>query len=69
MNHNLLFNNCHSHAAVVLNELRFLNFSHWNTLTLILFLAVRGRFTSGLALAAVVLPFAILVTAIILLSR
>eukprot|EP00027_Filamoeba_sp_ATCC50430_P012525 CAMPEP_0168570338 /NCGR_PEP_ID=MMETSP0413-20121227/16664_1 /TAXON_ID=136452 /ORGANISM="Filamoeba nolandi, Strain NC-AS-23-1" /LENGTH=178 /DNA_ID=CAMNT_0008602947 /DNA_START=8 /DNA_END=544 /DNA_ORIENTATION=- len=44
--HNLIFNNCHSHVSVALNELQFKGFTHWNTLFLILYMMVFSHYVS-----------------------
>jgi hypothetical protein len=44
--HNLLMDNCHHHVAVVLNELRYLGFSKWGTVSLHFLMMRRSRFVS-----------------------
>ncbi|PRP82585.1 hypothetical protein PROFUN_04890 [Planoprotostelium fungivorum] len=44
--HNIIMNNCHAHVASALNELQFEGFTHWNTLFLIIYMILFGRFVS-----------------------
>eukprot|EP01122_Echinamoeba_exundans_P017440 TRINITY_DN9211_c0_g1_i1.p1 TRINITY_DN9211_c0_g1~~TRINITY_DN9211_c0_g1_i1.p1 ORF type:complete len:200 (+),score=29.65 TRINITY_DN9211_c0_g1_i1:22-621(+) len=44
--HNLICNNCHSHVAVALNQLKFKNITYWNTLMLIIYMSLNGKFVS-----------------------
>jgi len=44
--HNLFCNNCHDHVSLVLNRLRYMGFSHWNTVTLILYAIYKAKFVS-----------------------
>lgn len=45
--HNLFTENCHHHVASVLNELKYKQFTHWGTVTLIVYFIAKGSFTSS----------------------
>lgn len=66
MTHNLLCNNCHSHVAMVLNRLHYRGFTHWNTVTLILFLAWHGKWVSAKRFFMVWAPFLLIATCLLL---
>jgi hypothetical protein len=46
MMHNLICNNCHSHVARALNNLRFKQVTYWNTVVLICYMIRYGQFVS-----------------------
>jgi len=46
MNHNLILNNCHSHVARCLNRISYKGFTNWNTLFLIIYMAIYGEYVS-----------------------
>lgn len=58
--HNLITCNCHDHVASVLNELRYLNYTRWNTLSLVALLVARGRFVSVRRFVATYAGFVVL---------
>eukprot|EP01130_Rhizamoeba_saxonica_P018083 TRINITY_DN8959_c1_g1_i3.p1 TRINITY_DN8959_c1_g1~~TRINITY_DN8959_c1_g1_i3.p1 ORF type:complete len:182 (+),score=13.08 TRINITY_DN8959_c1_g1_i3:1-546(+) len=66
--HNLLCQNCHDHAAVTLNRLKYKNFTHWNTLTIILYMFAVGHFVSPKRTLIGYLPFVILIILFIILG-
>merc|ERR1711991_453622 len=44
MRHNLLFNNCHDHVSVSLNQIYYLRRNDWNTFKLILLMMFTSKF-------------------------
>eukprot|EP01126_Amoeba_proteus_P019766 TRINITY_DN2025_c0_g1_i10.p1 TRINITY_DN2025_c0_g1~~TRINITY_DN2025_c0_g1_i10.p1 ORF type:complete len:117 (+),score=14.44 TRINITY_DN2025_c0_g1_i10:435-785(+) len=58
--HNLLCNNCHSHVAVVLNDVQYLGYTSWNTVALILLVFFLGRFVSFKGFLKTYLPSVLL---------
>lgn len=44
--HNLFMENCHHHVAVVLNQLRYRGYAHWNTWSLHWLMMRRSSFVS-----------------------
>lgn len=43
-NHNLITNNCHSHVAAALNRLHFRDITYWNTVLIMLYLVIYGKY-------------------------
>lgn len=43
-NHNLLANNCHDHVSESLRRINFKGTTHWNTITLTIYLMLYGKF-------------------------
>ncbi|SPP79780.1 transmembrane protein 222 isoform X1 [Drosophila guanche] len=66
--HNIFCDNCHSHVATALNNMRYKNSSSWNMIILSMWLFVCGRYTSIWGILKTWLPFAIFVTIIVLLA-
>eukprot|EP00744_Colponema_vietnamica_P001458 GILI01002414.1.p1 GENE.GILI01002414.1~~GILI01002414.1.p1 ORF type:complete len:176 (+),score=37.45 GILI01002414.1:26-553(+) len=46
MNHNLCFNNCHSHVACALNRMRYKGRTDWNMVTVWLHLTLHSKYVS-----------------------
>lgn len=42
--HNLITNNCHAHVATALNRLHFRNITYWNTVLIMIYLMIYGKF-------------------------
>lgn len=42
--HNLITNNCHAHVSTALNRLQFKGISYWNTVLLMFYLVIYGKF-------------------------
>ena len=43
-NHNLIANNCHAHVSTSLNRLHFRDITYWNTVLLMLYLVIYGKY-------------------------
>jgi hypothetical protein len=61
-------NNCHDHVAMVLNRLQYKDRSHWNTVSLILLMAMRAKFVSFKRFLLTWAPFVVIATAVIAFS-
>lgn len=59
--HNLLFDNCHSHVALVLNELEYDRKRNWNMVRVFVAIWCRGRWVSAKDAVVVLLPVALVV--------
>jgi len=46
MMHNLICNNCHSHVSMCLNQLQFKGSRNWNTLFMIIYMVLFGKYVS-----------------------
>jgi len=68
MVHMLLWNNCHSHVAMVLNKLNFRGLTHWNTFFLICFMCLFSRYVSWKRMFLTWIPFLCLAGIIVFLS-
>jgi hypothetical protein len=42
--HNLITNNCHAHVATSLNRLHFRDITYWNTVLIMLYLVIYGKY-------------------------
>jgi hypothetical protein len=63
--HNLVCDNCHSHVARCMNEMRYDGSTGWNMVNLAAWVFFRGKWVStGRALAAM-LPFALIVVVVL----
>jgi transmembrane protein 222 len=58
--HNLFCNNCHSHVAHALNQVKYQKSTNWNMVILALLLFFKGRFVSQNRTVYTYLPFCIL---------
>ncbi|XP_051922670.1 transmembrane protein 222-like [Hippocampus zosterae] len=58
--HNLCFDNCHSHVAMALNLMRYDNSSSWNMINLCFGSIIHGKYVSWSAFLKTWLPFIIL---------
>ena len=68
--HNICMDNCHSHVARCLNEMRYGGSRAWNMVTLAFWVALRGSFvTPGRALAAYLPSLVLWVIIAVLLRR
>lgn len=69
-NHNLLFDNCHSHVARALNLMQYKNSTGWNMVVLGFFMLLHGRYVSIWGFLKSWMPFLVVgcVVAIIWLS-
>ncbi|XP_065174479.1 transmembrane protein 222-like [Sycon ciliatum] len=64
--HNLLCDNCHSHAAMALNLQLYDGSSRWNMVKLALYMMIYGRYTSWSGVVKTWLPFLLCVGVILL---
>ena len=64
--HTLVWTNCHTHVAVVLNELEYMGFRHWNTFFLAAAMVLWGRDVSFSRLLQTYGLFIILASAFLL---
>ena len=60
-NHNLFFNNCHSHCAFVLNYLNYNNYCEYNMFSIWWMLLIKGRYVSFFSFVKTYLGFFIIV--------
>ncbi|XP_017853922.1 transmembrane protein 222 isoform X2 [Drosophila busckii] len=65
--HNLFCDNCHSHVATALCNMRYKECNSWNMIILCFWLFVCGRYVGICGFIKTWLPFAVLLTLIILL--
>lgn len=66
--HNIIFDNCHCHVALVLNKLHYNGRTDWNQLRVFMAIWRHGQWISGKDRAIVCLPFLIMLGAIISVS-
>lgn len=66
--HNICCDNCHSHVARALNEMRYMGRTDWNMVNLAAWLFFRGKYVSFARAVATWLPFLLLVAAVLLLK-
>lgn len=64
--HNIVFDNCHSHVARTLNEIRYQGRDDWNMLRVWAALWMHGKWTSTTVAIRTLLPTVVLVVLIIL---
>ncbi len=63
--HALLWDNCHSHVARCLNEMRYGGRADWNMVTLAVWMFGAGAYVNAGRAAAMWLPFALIVGALL----
>lgn len=67
-NHNLCFQNCHSHVATVLDDVEYLGVQRWNMVILAFWMFFGGRFVSFQRFLISFLPSIIFYGVILLIS-
>ncbi|TDG53461.1 hypothetical protein AWZ03_000276 [Drosophila navojoa] len=66
--HNLFCDNCHSHVATALCNMRYLNRTSWNMIILCFWMFLCGQYVNFCGFVKTWLPFLILITIIVLLA-
>ena len=66
--HNIIFDNCHCHVALVLNELEYDGRKNWNQIRVFKSIWFEGRWVSWSQCVHVWLPFAIFVAFLVSVS-
>ncbi|KAI0557305.1 transmembrane protein [Gracilaria domingensis] len=62
--HNLVFDNCHSHVATVLNLLEYEGYSNWNQIRVFWRIWMRGKWTSKRQALIVFAPLLVVIAVV-----
>ena len=67
--HNLICDNCHSHVAYILNQMKYKGFSNWNMVILAFWMFFFGKYTGWSGFFKTWIPFIIVFTIFIAIAQ